>query len=76
GMSTQAVNCPKLPIKVQNAGFQNRAVGTLLEKDGSANVRTWYMRTVLSKFVSNAMSNMLLQHSHRYQSPRFELPLK
>ena len=44
-------------MKVQKAGFQNRAGGALLEKGGSANVRTWYMRTVLSKFVSDAMSS-------------------
>ncbi|HIW34654.1 MAG TPA: hypothetical protein IAA29_17910 [Candidatus Paenibacillus intestinavium] len=55
-------------------GFQNQAGETLLEKGGSANVRVWYMRTALSKFVSDAMSNTLHQHSHRYQSPFFELP--
>ncbi|MCR8655920.1 hypothetical protein NV377_13090 [Paenibacillus sp. T3-5-0-4] len=50
-------------MKVQKAGFQNRAGETLLEKGGSASVRVWYTRTVLSKFVSDAMSTKLRDHS-------------
>ena len=61
-------------MKVQKEGFQNRAGEALLEKGGSASVRYWYTRTVLSKFASDAMSNTLRQHTHRYQSPLFELP--
>ena|GEM_PF-6032618 len=61
-------------MKVQKEGFQNRAGEALLEKGGSASVRYWYTRTVLSKFASDAMSNTLCQHTHRYQSPLFELP--
>ncbi|URN93904.1 MAG: hypothetical protein NAG76_19065 [Candidatus Pristimantibacillus lignocellulolyticus] len=38
-------------------GFQNRAGEALLEQGGSANVRGWYMRTVLAKFASDAMSS-------------------
>ncbi|HIW34741.1 MAG TPA: hypothetical protein IAA29_18350, partial [Candidatus Paenibacillus intestinavium] len=63
GTSTQAVKCTNLQIKVQKVGFQNRAVETLLEKGGSASVRYWYTRTVLSKFVSNAMPNALQSQS-------------
>ena len=59
GTSTPAVNCTKLPIKVQKAGIQNREDGVLLEKGGSASVRYWYTRTVLSKFTSYSMSNKL-----------------
>ncbi|HIW31545.1 MAG TPA: hypothetical protein IAA29_02060 [Candidatus Paenibacillus intestinavium] len=73
GTSTQAVKRSKLQIEVQKAGFQNRAGEALLEQGGSANVRYWYMRTVLAKFASDAMSNTLRQHNHRYQSPLFEL---
>ena len=61
-------------MKVQKAGIQNQAGETLLEKGGSASVRTWYTRTVLSKFVSDATPSTLRQHTHRYQSPLFELP--
>ncbi|HIW34206.1 MAG TPA: hypothetical protein IAA29_15605 [Candidatus Paenibacillus intestinavium] len=65
-----------LKMKVQKTGFQNRAGEALLEQGGSANVRYRYMRTVLAKFASDAMSNTLRQHHHRYQSLFFELPLK
>jgi len=41
GMSTQAVERPKLPMEVQNVGFQNRAVETLLDKGGSASVHDY-----------------------------------
>ncbi|HIW33392.1 MAG TPA: hypothetical protein IAA29_11460, partial [Candidatus Paenibacillus intestinavium] len=56
-----------LSIKVQKAGFQNQEDGALLEKGGSASVRGWYTRTVLSKFAPYSMSTMLRQHIHRYQ---------
>ncbi|MCR8657864.1 hypothetical protein NV377_11145 [Paenibacillus sp. T3-5-0-4] len=44
-------------MKVQKVGFQNQEDGALLEEDGSASVRYWYMRTVLPKFASYSMSN-------------------
>ncbi|HIW34261.1 MAG TPA: hypothetical protein IAA29_15880, partial [Candidatus Paenibacillus intestinavium] len=52
-----------IQIEVQKAGFQNRAGEMLLEKNGSASVRSWYTRTVLSKFISDAMSNKLQSQS-------------
>ena len=48
-----------ISIKVQKACFQNRADEELLEIGGSESVRTWYTRTVLSKFALDAMSSML-----------------
>ncbi|MCR8660145.1 hypothetical protein [Paenibacillus endoradicis] len=47
-----------LSIEVQNAGFQNREDGALLEEGGSASVRVWYTRPGLPKFASYSMLNM------------------
>ena len=61
-------------MKVQKAGFQNQEDGVLLVEGGNASVHVWYTRTGLPKFASYSMSNMLREHTHRYQSPLFELP--
>ena len=76
GMSTQAVN---VRHEASNLGSksglsQAEQVKRYLRKAEAQVYIITYTRTVLSKFASDAMSNTLRKHNHRYQSPLFELP--
>ena len=63
-------------MKVQKAGFQNRAGG---ENFGKTKAQVYIIGTrepYFPKLASDATPTKLRQPNQRYQSPLFELPLK